>query len=316
MTDKPKAGLRRRATDEEILGATPAAASGREVRVGIFVLFGLISFVVVLFLLTDPATLRGRYLLVTEVENAGGIRRGDPIQMRGVNVGRVHGFEMQPSGRVAIEMEMEGQWRIPVDSRTEMGASGLFGGRTLDIQPGTSDRMLESLDTIPGTMGSGGGLMGNVDELSETASTVLSRIQILLDTGTVASLQGSAGEMEILLGQLSAMTREQRGTLERLTESLASAAEGMEGTGPDARRAIARADSAMQVLTRTSHSLDEAAVSLRTLLGRIDRGEGTLGKLSTDEALYANMNRAAESLTSLVEDIRANPGRYINVSIF
>lgn len=63
MTDMPKGEGRRRPTDEEILKAVPAIAGGREVRVGIFVLLGLISVVAALFLLTDPATLRGRYML-------------------------------------------------------------------------------------------------------------------------------------------------------------------------------------------------------------------------------------------------------------
>jgi len=316
MTDMPKAEGRRRPTDQEILAATPSSAGGREVRVGIFVLLGVISFVAVLFLLTDPATLRGRYMLVTEVDNAGGVRRGDPIQMRGVNIGRVHGFEMEPNERVAITMEMDGQWKIPVDSRTQMGASGIFGGRTLEIVPGHSQQMLQPDDTLPGEEGASAGLLGSVGELSGKADTVLDRIRTLLDTGTVTSVRQSATELETLLTELSAMTREQRGTLDRLTKSMAGVAEDLDGAAPDARRAIARADSAMTVLAQTGTSLDQAAASLRTLLGRMERGEGTLGRLSSDEALYENMNKAAESIAALVDDIRANPKRYINLSIF
>ena len=316
MTDMPKGGGRRRPTDEEILREVPAGSGRKEVRVGIFVLLGLVSFIAVLFLLTDPATLRGRYMLVTEVDDAGGVRRGDPIQMRGVNVGRVHDFEMESNQRVAIAMEMDGQWKIPADSRTVLGASGIFGGRTLEIDPGTSQQMLQPGDTLPGQAGANGGLLGSVDELGDKAGSVLGRIQTLLDSGTVSSVQQSASELESLLGQLSTMTREQRATLARLTESLAGTAEGLEGAGPDARRAIARADSAMAVLSETGASLDRAAASLRTLLDRIERGEGTLGKLSADDALYVNMNRAAESIAALVDDIRAHPNKYINISIF
>ncbi len=316
MTDKPTANARHRPTDEEILRASPAAARGRDARVGVFVLFGLVSVILVLFLLTDPATLRGRYLLVTEVPDAGGIRRGDPIQMRGVNVGRVNAFEMEKSGRVAISMEMEGQWKIPDDSRTVLGASGIFGGRTLDVVPGTSASVMAAGDTIPGSEGGGEGLLGSMDALSEQAGTVLGRMEALLDTGTVASVRASASEFQGLLAQLATMTREQKGTLQRLTTSLAGTAEQMEGAGPDARRAIARADSTMAVLAATGHSLDAAATSLQGLLGRIDRGEGTLGKLATDDALYVSMNQAAQNLSTLLLDLKEHPKRYINISIF
>ena len=67
----------------------PAATRGREARLGAFVLFGLLSFIVVLYALTDPATFRGRHILYSVMNDAGGVRRGDQIQMRGVNMQQV-----------------------------------------------------------------------------------------------------------------------------------------------------------------------------------------------------------------------------------
>ena len=51
---------------------------------------------------TDAATFRGRYIITTFVPNAGGIRRGDPVQMRGVNIGRVTDFQMVPDGVAVV----------------------------------------------------------------------------------------------------------------------------------------------------------------------------------------------------------------------
>jgi phospholipid/cholesterol/gamma-HCH transport system substrate-binding protein len=319
MTEQtPSGGRKPRPSDEELTKALPRKTGGNEARVGIFVMGGLIALMAVLFLLTDPATMRGRYMLVTTVLDAGGVRRGDPVQMRGVIIGRINGFEMMPTGRVAVRMELEGEWKIPEGSRTELGASGLFGGRTMEVVPSDQTTYHQPFDTLPGSDG-GTGLLGDAEVLSAKADSVLSSLESLLNAGTVASVQGSASELEGLLTELSGMTREQRGTLQRLTKSLANSAEGLEeaaAAGPDVARAIARADSAMAVLTETGRNLDQAAASLHTLLGRIERGEGTLGKLSTDDALYTNMNRAAESIAALVEDLKANPKKYINVSIF
>ena len=316
MTEKPSSGGHKpRPSDEDLSNALPRRTGSNEARVGIFVIFGLIALVAVLFLLTDPATMRGRYMLVTTVLDAGGVRRGDPVQMRGVIIGRINGFEMMPSGRVAVRMELEGEWRIPEGSETKLGASGLFGGRTMEVVPTNATTYHQPFDTLPGSDG-GTGILGDAEVLSAKADSVLSGMQELLNASTVASVQGSAAEMEALLTELSGVTREQRGTLKRLTESLANTAEGLEEARPDVQRAIARADSAMAVLAETGRNLDEAAASLHTVLARIERGEGTLGKLSTDDALYTNMNRAAESIAALVEDLKANPSKYINLSIF
>lgn len=317
MTD-PKGGPRR-LSDEELMTAVPTGTGGMEAKVGFFVLLGLISFVVVLFWMTDPATLRGRYLLVTVVEHAGGVRAGDPVQMQGVNIGRVNGFEMVGPGRVDITLEIEGEWRVPRGSRTVMGESGLFGGRTMEIERGPSSEFHEEGDTLPGVGASGSGLLGNVDALTAQAGSVLSAIDSMLTPATIGNVQGSARELEGLLQELSAVIGEQRTTIARLTESLARSAEGLEqaaAAGPDVASAVARADSAMVVLTAASTNLDAATTSLRSVLARMEAGEGTLGRLSTDDALYVNLNSAAESMATLLEDLRANPNRYINISIF
>jgi phospholipid/cholesterol/gamma-HCH transport system substrate-binding protein len=259
--------------------------------------------------------MRGRYMLVTTVADAGGVRRGDPVQMRGVIIGRINNFEMMADGRVAVRMELEGEWQIPVGSRAKLGAAGLFGGRTMEVIPADGATYHEPFDTSPGSDG-GGGLMGSADELSAKATAVLGGLEELLNDSTISSAQGSVSETEALLTELSAVVAEQRSTLRSLTRSLAASADSLHEATPDARRALVRADSAMAVLTRTGENLDRAAVSLRALLERMDRGEGTLGKLSTDPALYENVNRAAESLAALLDDVRANPKKYINVSVF
>jgi len=290
-----------------------------EAKVGIFVLLGLISFVVVLFWMTDPATLRGRYMLVTVVDHAGGVRAGDPVQMQGVNIGRVNGFEMVGPGRVDITLEIEGEWRIPRGSRTVMGEAGLFGGRTMEIERGESSEFYAEGDTLQGVGASGSGLLGSVDDLTAQAGSVLSAIDSLLAPETIDNVQGSARELEGLLHELSGVIGEQRTTIARLTESLARSAEGLEqaaAAGPDVASAVARADSAMVVLTAAGANLDAATTSLRSVLARMESGEGTLGRLSTDDALYVNMNAAAESLNTLLQDLQANPNRYINISIF
>jgi len=307
------------ASDEEILAATPRSSGGKEAQVGVFVLVGLVSFILVLFWMTDPATLRGRYMLVTEVDHAGGVRSGDPIQMQGVNVGRVHDFEMLGDERVVITMEIEGEWRIPVGSRTVMGEAGLFGGRALEIVRGPGPGSYAEYDTLRGEGAAGSGLLSNVDALSAQAEAVLGSLNSMLNDTTIGSVQGSAQQLEILLTELSTLTREQRTELAALTRSLNAAAEGVEAAsaaGPDIARVAARADSAMITLTRTGETLDDATASLRTILERMERGEGTLGRLSTDETLYVNLSSAAESLASLLEDLQANPNKYINLSIF
>jgi len=115
MTEDTSSGSNKRLSDEELMDAVPRESGGKQVRVGAFVLLGLVSFVVVLFWMTDPATFRGRYKVVTTVSDAGGVRAGDPIQMYGINLGRVHDFEIAGPGQVHITLEIEGRWELGGD---------------------------------------------------------------------------------------------------------------------------------------------------------------------------------------------------------
>jgi phospholipid/cholesterol/gamma-HCH transport system substrate-binding protein len=86
---------------------------------------------------------------------------------------------------------------------------------------------------------------------------------------------------------------------------------------------VKRVDQLTARLDGTLVTLDRSSKSVESILGRIDRGEGTLGKLSTDETLYknaseatANLTKATEELNKLLADFQAHPRKYINLKVF
>ncbi|MDP9349758.1 MAG: MlaD family protein, partial [Gemmatimonadota bacterium] len=143
----PPSGGKRGARDDQ-LPTVPMRSSSREIQLGFFVLAGIVAVIVALMMLTDPGTFRGRYHVATMVQSAGGLRKGDPVQMRGVNIGRVRGFAIEPEG-VRIRMEMEREYPVPADSRVELESGGLLGGMIVEIVPGRSRAELEDGAVLP-----------------------------------------------------------------------------------------------------------------------------------------------------------------------
>ncbi|MNC97806.1 hypothetical protein D3C83_155890 [compost metagenome] len=78
-------------------------------------------------------------------------------------------------------------------------------------------------------------------------------------------------------------------------ERIAAGLEGVDGT-------LARADSTFG--------------SVQRIAARVEAGEGALGRLVADSTLAIRLEAAAAQLDSLLVDVRANPRRYINFSIF
>jgi len=301
----------------------PEKAGSREVRIGMFVLAGMIAIITLLFWLTDPAFFRGRYKVTTAIENVIGLNKGAPVQMRGVTVGKVHSLEMgREAENVVVTLEIEGQWLIPEGSSAEVVTLGLMDPKVVEIVLGRG----------PGTIGDGGslpglarvGILDDTESLGEMGQVVLDRVTMLLSDENLDAISGSAEGLRKLVGELSDIAdivESESGGVRELIQSLNSAADGLaEATGPEVRESLTNtlegADSLMGRLSATSESLETTITSLESLLARIENGEGTLGRLMASDTLYTSLTNMIESGRLLFDDIRENPGRYFSVSVF
>jgi phospholipid/cholesterol/gamma-HCH transport system substrate-binding protein len=309
-------------TEKPLPPPPPSRGRHREVWVGLFVVFGLLATLVLLAVMTDAALFRGRYIINTVVPNASGIRKGDPVLMRGVVIGRILNFTIRQQD-VEMRLEIEGEYPIPKDSRVELKANGLLGGMSADVIPGSSPQAVSWGESLPGTTGVG--LFDKMDELAGEADKVAKRVQGLLSDKMVSDLQGGAAGAHESLESLQGILKEQRGELRALSQSLRRSSEGLEkiATGPELERATKHLDELVEKLDGTASTFDRTAKSLDSILGRMDRGEGTLGRLSTDETLYKNaaeatenLNKATVELNKLLADFQAHPRKYINLKIF
>jgi phospholipid/cholesterol/gamma-HCH transport system substrate-binding protein len=239
-----------------------------------------------------------------------------------VNIGRVNGFEISKD-EVEIRLEIEGEYPVPKDSVVELKSSGLLGGLVADVIPGESSEMARWGDVLEGR--SGIGLFDKMDTLAGEADDVAERVKVLLSEEMVGNLQGSASEARQLLERLSGTVSEQRSELKTLTESLRRSAEGLETvtTGDELEETVKNIQALTERADEVLTGLDTSSRSLESILGRIDRGEGSLGKLTTDDQLYdnvasaaANLDKTATELQALLEDIRLKPKKYLKLSLF
>jgi phospholipid/cholesterol/gamma-HCH transport system substrate-binding protein len=312
---------------DDLPSAPKSRTRDQALWVGLFLLVAIVVTVILLYTLTDAAMFRGRYVVSTQVLDAGGIRRGDPVQMRGVNVGRVMAFEMSepqdPTSRVKIKLELQGQYKVPKDSKVELRSAGPLGGMIASIVPGKSPEMLGYGDELAG---SGEEPLGSViQRLTGRAEKVLDRVDALMSDAFVQDIHGTGAEMRALTKSLHETTREQRVELRELEASFKRNAQNLEKvTGaPELERAIKRLDTITETGQRMVESFNRSADNAEKMMARLESGEGTLGKLSKDDQLYkelnesvASMRRSANEIAELVADIKKNPKKYLKMSVF
>jgi len=93
----------------------------------------------------------------------------------------------------------------------------------------------------------------------------------------------------------------------KITEELASL---------DLKKMAEQAGSSMESIDETLSSLKKAGDDLSNILMTINKGEGTLGMMVQDPSVYQNLDRTTRNLDLLLQDLRLNPKRYVNVSVF
>ena len=303
--------------------APPARGKHQELWVGLFVILGAFVTLYLLFTLTDAAMFRGRYIVSSTVTDASGVRKGDPVQMLGVGIGRVQKFVIGESG-VTVSLEIEGEYNtIPTNSRVELVSAGLLGGMVARVIPGAGAEMARNGSVLEGAVPPS--IQQQADDIATQGKKTLTRVQELLSETMVKDTHASVRELDQLLKRLSSIAIEQQKELKSLTTSMRAASENVEKatSREEIDKAMKRLDTLSASAERTSVTVENTTKALDVVLGRIQRGEGTLGKMSTDELLYTNLNKTLESVNAtslemknLLADLKANPKKYLKVSVF
>ncbi len=320
-----------REQDEKEMPAPPSSRGRDQAAwIGFFLVVGIIAIFAALFIMTDAALFRGRYIVTTTVPNAGGIRKGDPVQLLGVNVGRIQKFKIDKKGQVDIRLELEGEYDVPRDSKVHLKSAGLLGGMVADVEPGEATTFLRNGDRLPGTTEEG--VMDQAARIATKSEKLLGQVEKILTDQTVKDIVGTADnahtatrDLRKLVADVSTVVAEQRKQLTTLEATLQKSAGGLERvtTGPELDRALKRLDTLGERMDNVTASLQRSSQSVETLTSHAARGEGSLGKLTTDDELYRrlnetvnNLNQATQSMNRLVEDIQKNPRKYINLKVF
>ena len=184
-----------------------------------------------------------------------------------------------------------------------------------------------------------GGIAGNVASVAE-------RVRLVFDDSAARELRATIHNFNSMSTELAAAVRLQSRNLNLVVEDVRGGVGDLSEGAAALQRSINRLDSATSRgevqaiigdtrlaaanMLEVSRRLQTMAVSLErseaglrgvitkadTLLGRVERGEGTLGMLLNDPSLYRNSDSLVIDLRAFLADFRKNPKRYINLSIF
>jgi phospholipid/cholesterol/gamma-HCH transport system substrate-binding protein len=69
-------------------------------------------------------------------------------------------------------------------------------------------------------------------------------------------------------------------------------------------------------LAASVKKLETTLANVNQIMTDLEQGKGSIGKLLKDDAMYVNLTKTSKELELLLQDVRLNPTRYVNVSVF
>ena len=268
-----------------------------------------------------------QYELKVFYRNVNGLKEGDVVSVAGLSIGRVESMALAGRG-INVVLSIQTKVHLPKDSRAILKSESIMGGKFIEIAPGMDTGMLVNGDSL------GGLYEADLSELTATLSPITSNVLGILENVNstfdqptrqriqriVAELEQSSGRLEEVIRAGGRSADASFTELSSFSRDLASAARTIDSIARDERLNIDTSVTSFarwsRNMERVSAQLETAAVALNGVLGKVGRGEGTLGMLVQDDRLYNHLDSLSMNLNLLVRDLRENPQRYVRLSLF
>jgi phospholipid/cholesterol/gamma-HCH transport system substrate-binding protein len=280
----------------------------QEVGVGAIVLVGVAVFLVGMFYLTGRSLRTGGISQDVMFESVAGLKQGDPVLVSGVKKGRVARVALERVKSVRVTLELAKDVAPHIDASAAVAAMDLFGAKFIDYNPGARGEMLASGRSIAGTStpdiaGVAQGVANRANELMENAANIVSdRLGEDIHNTLLVTQRAMSALSDMPEGSFIKQTTRTLQATERVMQRVDS----MLGSGTGAN-----VDSISRNLARLSDHLGHTTAALDTLLTRMNRGEGTLGRMASDTMMYHDLHELSVSLTKLLTDLKEHPDKYM-----
>ena len=309
----------------------------KEIKVALFVIIVSAIFIFGLNFLKGKGFFddNSRYFAI--FEQVGGMYKSDPIVVNGYQIGKMGELtlisEGPNRGKILAEMIVSNDVKIPQNTVAILFSADLLGEMNVKlIFNEESTTYHEDGDTIStdieGTLFEelGGELtpltdklsitMDNVNELfdfenenKQTLNYTLQSINEVLDTynetGRILNqrLDGQLETLDALLANVQSLTATLKGNEENINEIMTNFKE------------LSASLNKLE-LEQTLSNVNGTVSSLETTISKMNNPDNTLGALLNEREMYDNLEKSTESLNVLLNDVRINPKRYININVF
>lgn len=286
----------------------------REVKIGLTGIVALITLFFGLNFLKGIKLFSGSDLYYISFKDAKALSKSSTVYADGYDIGIVSNvfYDYDHPGNVLVEISVDHNVKIPHGTIAALDEA-MLGGCTLNMTmgPNPADRYMPG-DTIVGTAANG--LMAAATNVMPQVERVLAHVDsLILTLNTLANspnLPQILQNAELITANLNESSVQLNHLLKQDIPHITST---LNKVGDNA---VTLTDNLSALnLQATLNKVDNTMDNLQAATNKLNDPSNNLGLLLNDTMLYSNMNTTVNSATNLLEDLKANPQRYVHFSL-
>jgi len=264
---------------------------------------------------------------LTEYDNVQGLSTTSVVTINGVEVGKVIDIkfnkELEKRGHLIVEFSVETDFEFSKKSIAKIYSASLMGGKSLAIVPSYEGDIAKPGDVLQGEIESDifssvteklNPLQAKVENVIASADSLMTGLTDVLDTNSRKNLKQSIARLNNTIANFENISKSVDKLIieneKKLGNTLANA-EVMTRNLGKLSDTLVNAN-----LGVTVQNLETTIKNLNKILVNVEAGNGTLGKLLNDEAMYNNLTNSSKELEELLREMKLNPKRFVHFSLF
>ena len=287
----------------------------KEVKIGVAFLIALALLYVGVNFMKGSSVFSKYNTYYTVLKNSGGVAPSSAITVNGFQVGTVSdvSYDYTAPNRIVVTLRVAESLRVPKGSRALI-VSSFMDGASISLNLAQDTEYYADGDTI--LSGVSNGLMGEVEnvmlpKINALVPKVDSLITALTALVSNPALTNSIGNVESLSQKLN-YTAEELNSL--FHDELPQLITGLQGTADNVLEITS--ELASIDFAKTMESVDSTITNLHALSETLMSDRSSVGRFINDSTFYNNLNGVCTNANALLEDVKAHPSRYINITVF
>lgn len=306
----------------------------RELKAGFITILAIVGFIALYQFMKGKNLFSSNNIFHVTYDNVQGLAVSNPVSINGLHVGLVEKITpaKKQNGEIyfVVSISVDNNFQITKESSVEIFEPGLMSGKELKINLKYGGHVAKNGDTLSGFTQKSmiNSLTDQITPLKNQSVDVLAKLDSTLTNANKIIDSENRIQIKLLLKNLNTtiesfretsiktngLISKNEGKIQEILTNASSASKSAKETLDKYGKLADDID--MAKLNETIEKLGNTSTQLNLLISGIQKGEGSIGKLAKDESLYQNITNTTKSLNDLISDLKENPKKYINISVF